>query len=162
MTSAIGMRDEALFHLSGCVNKQNFRYWSDVNSRQLHESPLHSEHVTVGSFGVIGPYFSGEDRHAVTVNSGRCVHMLYNFLAPEINIYGINQQTMWFKQDRATAHIARASMAVVQEMFPGDLISQRGDLPWPAQSPDLSVCDYFLWDHLKAKYSSIDHVQFMK
>jgi hypothetical protein len=26
---AIDMSDEALFHFSGCVNKQNFRYWSD-------------------------------------------------------------------------------------------------------------------------------------
>jgi hypothetical protein len=30
-------------------------------------------------------------------------------------------------------------MAVVQEMFPGHVISQRGDLPWPARSPDLSM-----------------------
>jgi hypothetical protein len=40
--AAIGMSDEAHFHLSGCVNKQNFRYWSDANPRQLHERPLHS------------------------------------------------------------------------------------------------------------------------
>ncbi|KAJ4435591.1 hypothetical protein ANN_18207 [Periplaneta americana] len=24
-----------------------------------------------------------------------------------------------------------------------------GDIPWPARSPDLSVCDFFLWGHLK-------------
>jgi hypothetical protein len=84
---AIGMGDEAHFHLSGCVNKQNFHYWMDANLQQLHECPLHSEHVTVwccvGSFGVTVPHFF-EDGHAVTVNSGRCVHMLHNFLAPEI------------------------------------------------------------------------------
>jgi hypothetical protein len=117
--------------------------------------------VTVGSFGVIGPYFF-EDGHAVTANSGHCVHMLHNFLAPEINRRGINQRTMWFQQDRATAHTARVSMTVLREMFPGNFISQHGDLPWPAWSPDLSVCDYFLWGYLKAKYSSIDHLQFMK
>jgi hypothetical protein len=55
--------------------------------------------------------------------------MLHNILAPEINSRGINQQTMWFQQDGATAHTARASMAVVREMFPGHVISQRGDLP---------------------------------
>jgi hypothetical protein len=58
--AAIGMRDEAHFHLSGCVNKQNFRYRSDANPRQLHEYPLYSEHVTVwccvGSFGVTGAW----------------------------------------------------------------------------------------------------------
>jgi hypothetical protein len=82
--------DEAHFHLSGCVNKQYFRYWSDENPRQLHERPLHSERVTVGSFTVIGSYFFQEEGHAVTANSGRCVHMLHKFLAPEINRRGIN------------------------------------------------------------------------
>jgi hypothetical protein len=39
--------------------------------------------------------------------------MLHNFLAPEINRHGINQQTMWFQQDGATAYMERSSMAVV-------------------------------------------------
>jgi hypothetical protein len=72
----------------------------------------------VGSFGVIGPYFFEEDGHAVTVNSDRYVHMLHNFLTPEINRCGINQQNMWFQQDGTTAHTARASMTVVRECFP--------------------------------------------
>ena len=48
--------DEAHFHLSGNVNKQNFRYWSESKPRSLHEKPLHSERVTVwcavANFGV--------------------------------------------------------------------------------------------------------------
>ena len=48
--------DEAHFHLSGYVNKQNFRYWSKSNPRSLHEKPLHSERVivrcAVANFGV--------------------------------------------------------------------------------------------------------------
>jgi hypothetical protein len=54
--------DEAHFYLSGCVNKQNFRYWAENNPRQLHERPLHRQRVTVwcavGELGVIGPNFS--------------------------------------------------------------------------------------------------------
>ncbi|PNF44123.1 hypothetical protein B7P43_G03188 [Cryptotermes secundus] len=30
-------------------------------------------------------------------------------------------------------------------------ISHRGDIPWPARSPDLAPCDFFLWAHLKAE-----------
>jgi hypothetical protein len=75
--AAISMSGEAHFHLSRCVNKQNFCYWSDANPQQLYECPLHSECVTVwfcvGSFGVIGPYCFEEDEHVVTVNSG-CSH----------------------------------------------------------------------------------------
>jgi hypothetical protein len=47
--------------------------------------------------------------------------MLHNFLIPEINRRGINQQTMWFQQDGATTHTERASMAVVREIFPGHI-----------------------------------------
>jgi hypothetical protein len=53
--------DEAHFHVSGAINKQNFRYWAERNPRDLQERPLHSPRVTVwcavADFGVIGPYF---------------------------------------------------------------------------------------------------------
>ena len=53
--------DEAHFHLNGSANKQNFRYWSTINPRQVHEHPVHCDRVTVwaavAKFGVIGPYF---------------------------------------------------------------------------------------------------------
>ena len=39
--------DEAHFHLSGFVTKQNFHYWSATNLIELHERPLHSSEVTV-------------------------------------------------------------------------------------------------------------------
>ena len=55
-TSVTICSDEAHFHLSGMVNKQNFRYWSQNNPREFHQRPLHSPKVTVwcamGSFGV--------------------------------------------------------------------------------------------------------------
>ena len=43
----IWVRDEAHFHVSGFVNKQNFEYWSQANPQALHEKPLHSQKVTV-------------------------------------------------------------------------------------------------------------------
>ena len=36
-------------------------------------------------------------------------------------------------------------------MFPGRLVSLRGDVVWPARSPDLSICDFLLWGHLRGK-----------
>jgi len=42
-------------------------------------------------------------------------------------------------------------MAVVRAMFPDRLISRCGDVPWPPRSPDLSMCDFFLWGYLKSR-----------
>jgi len=36
-------------------------------------------------------------------------------------------------------------------LFPGRLMSLRGDVEWPERSPDLSPCDVFLWGYLKEK-----------
>jgi hypothetical protein len=55
--AATGTSDKAHFHLSGCVNKQNFCYWLNVNPQQLHVA-LFTLNVrqpgTVRSFDVIG------------------------------------------------------------------------------------------------------------
>jgi hypothetical protein len=135
--------DEDHFHLSGCVNKQNFRYWAENNPRQLHEWPLHSQHVTVwcdvANFGVIGPYFF-EDGKTVTVTSDRYVQMLRNTLEPKLNDHG--NPAVWFQQNVAI-HMARGSVGALWEKFPGRLISLRGDIPWPARSPNLAACDSF-------------------
>jgi hypothetical protein len=51
------MSDAAQFHLSGFVNKQNFRYSSSENPQRFHEKPLHRVKVTVwcaiSSFGIV-------------------------------------------------------------------------------------------------------------
>ena len=149
------MSDEAHFHLNGTVNKQNLRYWAPENPRNIHERPLHSARVTVwcavAPFGVIGPYFFEEDGVTVTVNSERYIHMLNNFLRPELRRRRINMRNVYFQQDGATAHTAHAPMNVLRNMFPGCLISRFGDVPWPPRSPDMSSCDFFLWGYLKGR-----------
>jgi len=102
------MSDEAHFHLSGFVNKQNFRYWSATNPIELHERPLYSSKVTVccviSSFGIISPYFFEDERvRAVTVTGPRYVHMLENFLGPELARHPVTKET-FFQQDGAMSH----------------------------------------------------------
>lgn len=145
--------DEAHFHLSGCVNKQNMRYWSVTNPRELHQRPLHSDRVTVwcalSRNGIIGPYFFEADNRAVSVNSTRYLTMIQDFFLPELDDFEL--EDVWFQQDGATAHTARIVMDFLRSRFPGRLISLRGDLNWPARSPDLAPCDFFLWGYLKSK-----------
>lgn len=142
------MSDEAHFHLNGAVNKQNCRYWADENPRQLHAMPLHSPKLTVwcavGRLGIIGPYFFEENGVTVTVTSERYIHMVNTFFIPELQRRGVDIQNVWFQQDGATAHTARASMAVLHRLFSNRLISRFGDVLWPPRSPDLSICDFYL------------------
>jgi hypothetical protein len=42
-------------------------------------------------------------------------------------------------------------MRVLNRMFPARVISWRGNIEWPARSPDLNTCDFFLWGYLKSK-----------
>lgn len=62
-----------------------------------------------------------------------------------------DKENFWFLQDGATSHTARHSGQLLQEQFPGGMISLRGDVPWSPRSPDLSSLDYFLWGYLTSE-----------
>ena len=123
---------------------------------ELHERLLHSETVTVwcavGEFGVLGPYFF-EDKNGstVTITSTHYIEMLENFLQPQLKELAADVEVIWFQQDGATAHTAQRTMCYLREHFPRYIISHRGNIPWPARSPDLAPCDFFLWGYLKGK-----------
>ena len=55
--------DEAHCHLSGHINKQKMRCWSQAYTHEHTYQPLSQEKVTVwcaiGRNGIIGPYFFG-------------------------------------------------------------------------------------------------------
>jgi len=143
------MTDEANFHLCGNVDSQNCRYWATENPRDIHQKPLYSERVIVwcgvASFGVIGPYFfEDEAGRAVTVNSTCYTELLRTFLEAELQRLGVETQTLWFQQDGATGHTARTAMRVLNEMFSALVISRRGNIEWPARSPHLNACRFFL------------------
>ena len=148
------MSDEAHFHLDGYVNKQNSRFWADGNPQIIHESPLHPEKVTVWcgiwSGGVIGPYFF-EDGNGitVTVTGERYRQMIDTFLTPKMETLGL--LNMWFQQDGATSHTANATMRLLHNLFPDQIISRNGDVQWPPRSPDLTAPDFFLWGYLKSR-----------
>jgi hypothetical protein len=106
------MSDEAIFSLTGSVNKQNCRYWVPTNPCQLHEQPLHSPRVVVwcaiSAQGIIVPYFfEGVDGVSLTVNAERYNHKLETFFLPEMRCRNWIMARAWFQQDGATAHTAR-------------------------------------------------------
>ena len=38
----------------------------------------------------------------------------------------------------------------LDRQFTGHWIGHRGPVDWPPSSPDLTLLDFYLWDHLKA------------
>ncbi|GFW34779.1 DDE_3 domain-containing protein [Trichonephila clavipes] len=138
--------DEAHFWLNGYVNKQNCRIWSEANPQVYVETPLHPEKLTVWcalwAGGIIGPYFFKNDEgHNVTVNGDRYRAMITNFFIPELNNHDV--QELWFQQDGATCHTARATIDLLKDTFGDRLTSRFGPVNWPPRSCDLTPLDYF-------------------
>ncbi|GFV62495.1 putative transposase [Trichonephila clavipes] len=145
--------DEAHFWLNGYVNKQNCRIWSEANPQVYVEKPLHPEKLTVWcalwAGGIIGPYFFKNDEgHNVTVNGDRYRAIITNFFIPELNTHDV--QELWFQQDGATCHTARATIDLLKDTFGDRLISRFGSVNWPPRSCDLTPLDYFLWGYVKS------------
>ena len=76
--------------------------------------------------------------------------MFQSFVVLELNNFPKVQET-WFQQDEETSHTARLSLDAVRELLGYRVISRFGNVHWPPRSPDLSVCDFFLWGYLKSK-----------
>jgi hypothetical protein len=52
-------------------------------------------------------------------------------------------------QDGGPPHFATPIRAWLDNHFIGGWIGRRGPTEWPAQSPDVTACDLFLWDWAK-------------
>ncbi|GFX13600.1 uncharacterized protein TNCV_3136731 [Trichonephila clavipes] len=68
--------------------------------------------------------------------------MITNFFFPELNNHDV--QELWFQQDGATCHTARATIDLLKDTFGDRLISRFGPVNWPPRSCDLTPLDYFL------------------
>jgi hypothetical protein len=64
----------------------------------------------VYAFGIIGPYFFEENNRTVTVTAAR-----YQVMLALLELLDDEDGELWFQQDGATAHTARASMALLRE-----------------------------------------------
>ncbi|GFV39289.1 hypothetical protein TNCV_1229911 [Trichonephila clavipes] len=74
--------------------------------------------------------------------------MITNLFIPELNNHDV--QELWFQQDGATCHTARATIDLLKDTFGDRLISRFGPVNWPPRSCDLTPLDYFLWGYVKS------------
>ncbi|GFV46280.1 transposable element Tc3 transposase [Trichonephila clavipes] len=76
----------------------------------------------------------------------------------------LNCIELWFQQDGATCHTARATIDLLKDTFGDRLISRFGPVNWPPRSCDLTPLDYFLWGYVKSlvyvdKPQTLDHLE---
>ncbi|GFY29632.1 putative transposable element [Trichonephila clavipes] len=86
--------------------------------------------------------------HNVTVNGDRYRAIITNFFIPELNNHDV--QELWFQQNGATCHTARATIDLLKDTFGDRQISRFVPVNWPPRSCDLTPLDYFLWGYVKS------------
>jgi hypothetical protein len=60
----------------------------------------------------------------------------------------MTSRSTWFQRDGAPAHTAETIVNFLNRKFGTHWIGKGGEHAWPTGSPDLSVCDYWLWNRL--------------
>ena len=117
----------------------------------------------ISSHGVLGPYYYEQNGQNVTVNGTRYYDMLRTKFIPDLFNFCLQHDLdplkMWFQQDGARPHIVNSVRQYLQApgLFGGRTIGQHLDHHWPARSPDLTVCDFFLWGYLKRPLDTGHH-----
>ena len=154
--------DEAIFSLNSEINTRNVRKYA------AHGDGHPADHYV--------EFFKGADQVMVWVGLTRTGIVLgphfvqgnldtreylriirYNVVQRDFAMNDIDRNVMFWQQDGAPSHTSNATMQYLRGQFPGRVISKHGDWPWPPRSPDLTVCDLFLWGYLKQRIWNVPH-----
>lgn len=139
--------DESTFYRNGVVNRHNCNYYNTVNPHILEETPIKSKGITVWASvscnGVLSYDISDN-----TMTGIRYARVLNEQVLPHLTVPEMNQAI--FQQDGAPPHFANPVKQLLNGNLRGRWIGRGSDfLDWPPRSPDLTVCDFFLWGYLK-------------
>lgn len=136
--------DECSFGLTGAPNKQNDRIWALENPHAVvdHRAQYRaSVNVWIGILGhnIIGPFFID-----ACLNAEKYGLMLQNRILPAIEAVQPLNRT-FYMQDGAPSHTALRNRELLSATFGDRWIGKFGPNNWPARSPDLNPCDFFVW-----------------
>lgn len=150
----IWFSDEAHFWLSGQVNQQNYRFWGSSNPEFVNVRPFRPQKVTVWAvlcgLDVFRPIF-----FASIVKADAYEEVLGKSFYPQIRVLGMNTGGYWFIQDGAPLHQTGKVFDTINNVFGAQVIDYQyqnnhpGTLHWPSYSPDIILCNFYLWGHMK-------------
>lgn len=146
MLRKITFSDECCFHLDSTVNKHNIHFWGLQKPDVTIGKPVNTMSLTV--WACIG--FRGlidYDISPNTMNGESYCEILQQKVVP----YFQRRHEMWYQQDGAPPHFCLRAREILNTELAGRWIGRRGAVDWPARSPDLTACDYWLWSYLRQK-----------
>jgi hypothetical protein len=85
------------------------------------------------------------------LNSATYLDLLVTKVGPALEEVARENQEICFQQDGCPAHFGPGVRIFLNYSFPNCWIGRGGAINWPARSPDLAPCEFFLWGHLKSK-----------
>lgn len=144
--------DEASIYLDGHVQVRNAVVWgierpSSHYAEHNHQSRKVTVFAALSSAHLFGPYFLPDGENVNAENYRGLVQQLADDMRVKFGDQQFGQ--IWFQQDGATAHTAHVTRAFLHQQFGERVVSPHLTLDWPSCSPDLSMCDFFLWGALK-------------
>uniref|UniRef100_A0AAF5DTL0 Tc1-like transposase DDE domain-containing protein n=1 Tax=Strongyloides stercoralis TaxID=6248 RepID=A0AAF5DTL0_STRER len=144
--------DKAVFHLNGHVNKHDYFIWATKNPNVIIEGSNTPQRLIV--WVLMG--YEGMVKYEIlerTVNTDMYKDIIKNNVIPFFKKR--RNSNLLFQQYGAPAHFATRIKNILNDHLEKRWIGKGSHLiEWPAQSPDLTVSDYFLWRHLEEKVYS--------
>ena len=141
--------DEKWFVLKPTPNRKNNVHWAKSNPHIVTEVGDQGTKKCMVWMGILNgeilpiTWFVGKG-----VNSENYLEMLRDKVWPAISDHP-NLRDIYFMQDGARPHTTDDVLSFLNEKFHNRVISDKLDLFWPPKSPDLNLCDTFLWPYLE-------------
>jgi len=135
--------DESFIRLSSFPNRNNNRIWRKKSPSFLYRKKYSKKGIMVWcAINSEGDVLHHIFKENVTGNSYKQM-LKSKFPLMKMNRY-------WFMQDGAGPHYSNVVKDMLNKRYPRRWIG-RGSCfqSWPAKSPDLTPCDFFLWGYLK-------------
>lgn len=153
--------DEAGFTREGIFNSRNTHIWSDENPHAFRENHFQEKFSLNVWAGIVGDRLVGPFILPPRLNGIEYLQFLNNTLDELLEDVPLAvRRDMWFLHDGAPAHYFGEVRTWLDNNFPEKWIGRNGPVLWPARSPDLNPCDFFLWGHMKQLvYSTPVHTQ---
>lgn len=142
--------DECTFVRKGLFNCHNQHLWMHENPHSAYMSHFQhrfSVNVWAGVIGnsVVGPFFL--DRLTGTTYLEFLRSDLPRLIYRQVPL--AYTRDMYYQHDGAPAHFQLTVRQHLHQEYEGRCIGRGLAVPWPARSPDLTPCDFFLWGAIK-------------